>query len=60
MSPEKMIGLSFAAAAAKLCEAFGKLKIPSVCADGILLSVLMHDLAGGLEDAVGRDDAAHT
>ena len=25
MSPEKMIGLSFAAAAAKLCEVFDKL-----------------------------------
>ena len=40
MSPEKMIGLSFAAAAAKLYEVFDKLITPSVCADGVCTQFL--------------------
>ena len=40
MSPEKMIGLSFAAAAAKLYEVLDKLITPSVCADGVCTQFL--------------------
>ncbi len=45
MSPEKMIGLSFAAAAAKLYEVLGKLSLPRAIACGVVAikKVLLFD-----------------